>query len=235
VLRRLDHRWAIVIIAALTLVIWQLPYGRLILYPLSILATYAHEMGHGFTALLMGASFEKLELFADGSGRAFWSGEVGRIGRALIAAGGLVGPSIAGATGLALTSRPRLARHLLFALGCLMLLSIVLVVRSLFGFVFVTMFALLFIAFARAAGGRHAPLVLQLVGVNLCLAIFQDVRYMFSEGGVIAGVKHLSDTAVIADALLLPYWFWGALTAVFSFAVLALGIVLAFRFQPKEK
>jgi hypothetical protein len=235
VIRRFDHRWAIVIIAILTVVGWQLPYGRLVLYPLTILATYAHEMGHGFTAMLMGASFERLEMFADGSGRAFWSGEVGRIGRALIAAGGLVGPSLAGSFVLASTSKPRLARHLAFALGCLLLLSGVLVVRTLFGLAFVGLAAAMFIGFARLASGRHAPLALQLVGVNLCLAIFQDIDYMFSEGGVIAGVQHVSDSAAIADALFLPYWFWGALTAGFSFLVLGLGIYLAFRFQPKEK
>ena len=44
-----------------------------------------------------------------------------------------------------------------------------------------------------------------------------------------------SDSTAIAEALFLPYWFWGTVTAVFSFAVLVLGIYLAFRQQPKEK
>jgi hypothetical protein len=235
VLRSFDHRWAIVIIATLTLVVWQLPYGDLFLYPLTILATYAHEMGHGLSALIAGASFDRLEMFADGSGFARWSGEVGRIGQAFIAAGGLVGPSIAGASALAVSHRQRLARHVLLALGLLMLVSAVMVVRSLFGLVFVLAFGSLFLVLARVAGGRLAAFTLQLVGVNLCLAIFKDVHYMFSEGGVVGGVRRMSDSAVIADALLLPYWFWGALTAAFSFAVLALGIYLAFRRQPKEK
>ena len=71
--------------------------------------------------------------------------------------------------------------------------------------------------------------------MNLCLAIFKDVQYMFAEGGMVGGVKRMSDSAVIADALFLPYWFWGACTALFSFAVLTLGIYLAFRRQSKEK
>ena len=223
------------IIATLTLVVWQLPYGQLMLYPLSILATYAHEMGHGLMALLMGASFDRLAMFPDGSGFAVWSGDVGRIGRGLIAAGGLVGPSIAGASLLAVSHRRRLSRYVLMALGALMLFSLVMVVRSLFGLAFVGLFGALLLIFARVSGGRLAPLVLQLVGVNLCLAIFKDVHYMFSEGGVVDGVKRMSDSAAIADALFLPYWFWGGLTALFSCAVLALGIYLAFRQQPKEK
>ncbi len=233
--RTSDHRWAIVIIATLAVVIWQLPYGRLILYPLSILATYAHEMGHGLTAVLMGASFDNLQMFADGSGFARWHGDVGRIASGLIAAGGLVGPSIAGATLLAFTRKPRIARHLLLAVGAAMLLSVVLVVRNLFGLVFVGGLGALFVVLARAGRGRFAAFTLQLVGVSLCLAIFKDVEYMFSEGGLVGGVQRMSDSAAIADALFLPYWFWGGLTALFSFAVLALGIYLAFRNHPKEK
>ncbi|MBK7003394.1 MAG: M50 family metallopeptidase [Rhodoferax sp.] len=38
--------------------LWQLPYGHQVLYPLTLLATYAHEMGHGMTALLLGAEFD---------------------------------------------------------------------------------------------------------------------------------------------------------------------------------
>jgi hypothetical protein len=218
--------------ATLTVVGWQLPYGQLLLYPLSLLATYAHEMGHGFTALLMGASFHSLEIFPDGSGLAHWSGDVGRISRALIAAGGLVGPSIAGATLLAFSHRPRASKYVLIALGLLMLVSVVMVVRSLFGLVFVSAFGALFVVMART---RFASFTLQLAGVNLCLAIFKDLSYMFTDGGMVDGVKRMSDSAAIADALLLPYWFWGGLTALFSFLVLGLGIYLAFRRQSKER
>lgn len=223
------------IIGTLTVLVWQLPHGSQLLYPLTILATYAHEMGHGLTALLVGAEFNRLVMFPDGSGFANWSGDVGRIARAMIAAGGLVGPSIAGASLLALSHRKELAKWILLLLGAVMLFSAVVVVRSLFGLLFVSAFGALFVVLSRASGGRWAPLTLQLVGVNLCLAIFKDVHYMFSEGGVIDGVKRMSDSAAIAEALFLPYWLWGALTALFSFVVLALGIYLAFRQQSKER
>lgn len=224
---RFDHRHTILLIAVVTVVVWQVPYGPQVLYPLTILATYAHEMGHGLTALSMGASFDTLKMYADGSGLAHWHGDVGRIGRALIAAGGLVGPSIAGAGLLVLTRKPRLARWVLYALGGLMLLSVLLVVRSLFGFLFVTAIGLGLAGVAHLKRGRLAPLTLQLVGVQLCLAIFRDVGYMFSPGGLVGGVQRSSDSAAIAEALFLPYWFWGGLTAAFSFAVLGLGTYLA--------
>lgn len=232
---RLDHRHAILLIAVLTVVVWQVPYGPQILYPLTILATYAHEMGHGLTAVAMGASFESLQMFADGSGLAYWHGDVGRIGRGLIAAGGLVGPSIAGATLVALTRKPRLARWVLYGVGAAMLLSVLLVVRSLFGFLFVTGMGLVLAGIAHLRQGRFAPFTLQLVGVQLCLAIFRDIGYMFSAGGVVGGVQRMSDSAAIADALILPYWFWGGLTAAFSFAVLGLGTYLAWKRGKAER
>ena len=99
------HQRTLLLLSTLTIVvIWQLPYGRQILYPLTLLATFAHEMGHGLTAMLVGEQFDQLLLNADGSGVAMWRGNPGRLATALVAAGGLVGPSFAG-IGLLLVSR----------------------------------------------------------------------------------------------------------------------------------
>jgi hypothetical protein len=130
--------------------IWQLPHGRTLLYPLSLLATCAHELGHGFTALLLGARFESFALHADGSGLALWRGSPGRVHSALTAA-------------------------------------------------------------------------------ILCLSWLQDVGYMFSASASIDGLPHASDTAIIAQALWLPYWFWGGVIATVSLAILALGLWFAVR------
>lgn len=217
----------------LTVVAWQIPLGRLVVYPFTLLATYAHEMGHGLTAILMGASFEKFRMYADGSGVATWRGNVGAIARALISAGGLVGPSIAGVTILALSRKLKKPRVLLYFFGGAMLLSVVLVVRNLFGVVFVTAMAALLISVARYSPRRGASFLLQLLGAQLCLSVFRDIDYMFSRGAVVAGRRQLSDSAHIADALILPYWFWGALTAVFSLTVLAVGMYIALK--PEKK
>lgn len=226
---RLESKHFLGLAAVLTVALWQFHWGRLALYPFTLLATYAHEMGHGLTALLVGANFESLRMFPDGSGLARWTGSVGRVGRALVAAGGLVGPSVAGAILLAVSRRRRWAPYLLYVVGGLMLLSVLLFTRGWFAPVFVGVMGALLIGVARFAPGAGAAFVVQLVGVQLCLAVFRDVDYMFSPGGVVDGVQRPSDSAAIADALLLPYWFWGAGVAVFSFAVLGAGLWLALR------
>lgn len=214
----------LLLLAAATIVVaWQLPYGPQALYPLSLLATFAHEMGHGLTTLLVGEHFDRLLLHADGSGLAEWRGDPGRLARAAIAAGGLLGPSVAGVA-LLLAGSPRRARTLLGVFAAGLVFCVVLWVRNPFGMAFLLATAAVFAAAGRWLGDFAAAFVLHLLAAVLCLSWFRDLDYMFSAGVVVAGVARASDVAVIADALWLPYWFWGALVAALSLALLVLGL-----------
>lgn len=218
----------LILAAVLTFVIWQLPFGDLVLYPLSLLATYAHEMGHGLTALLVGGRFQALAVFPDGSGLAQWTGDVGRLGRAAVAAGGLLGPSIAGATLLAVSRNPRHATKLLLLIGLGMLASVALFVRNGFGVLFLLTVAGVLVTVARS-WPRAAPFTVQFIGVQLTVALFRDLDYMFSAGGVVNGQAHPSDSAAISQALVGPYWLWGALVAAVAALCLFLGLRVALR------
>ena len=213
--------------------IWQLPYGKQILYPLSLLATFAHELGHGLTALLVGASFDRLYLYADGSGLAVWQGPPNRMASALIAAGGLLGPTLMGVILLILSRSVRNIRYLLYALSLLMIISVALWTRNLFGIAFLLGFAALFVLSAKYLPETGATLVLNLIAVTLCLALFKDIDYMFSASALVDGVAHPSDTAHIAAALWLPYWFWGALITGLSLSLLAIGMWFACQAKPE--
>ncbi|HRD88377.1 MAG: M50 family metallopeptidase [Candidatus Accumulibacter sp.] len=210
-------------------IIWQLPHGRTLLYPLSLLATCAHELGHGVTAMLLGAHFERFALHADGSGLALWRGTPGRLDSALIAAGGLLAPSIAGSLLLILSRWPRLARMLLGLVGGSLVLVVAIWTRNLFGIAFLLCAALSFVLAAVWLNERGAIFVLRLTAAVLCLSWLQDVDYMFSASARIDGLPHASDTAIMAQALWLPYWFWGGVVATLSLAILALGLWLAVR------
>lgn len=217
-------RTLLILSTAATVLVWQLPYGRQMLYPLTLLATYAHEMGHGLTALLLGAQFDQLLLHADGSGMAVWHGNPGRIATALIAAGGLVGPTVAGITLLLLSRSPRFARAVLGTLALLLTVSMVLWSRNSFGAVFLMALAATLALAARVLPDTAAAFLLHLIAATLCLSWFTDLDYMFSAQAIVNGVAQPSDSAVMANALWLPYWFWGGVVAVFSLAVAALGI-----------
>jgi hypothetical protein len=91
------------------------------------------------------------------------------------------------------------------------------------------MFAICFISVTAgillliARSKNFSAFFVQLLGIQLCLSVFSDLDYMFSEGAVVNGQRQFSDVAQIEQALWLPYWIWGGLVALISFTVLALG------------
>ena len=217
-------RSLLVLTCLAVVVIWQLPYGRQILYPLSLLATFAHEMGHGLSALLVGARFEQMLLHFDGSGLAVWSGNPGRIATAFVAAGGLAGPTVAGAVMLLLTGSPRRSRAVLATLATLLVVCVLVWSRNAFGIVYLLTMAAAFGLAARFFNDSWASFLVHLVAVTLCLSWFSNLDYLFSSQAVVNGVSHPSDSAVMAQALWLPYWFWGGVVAGFSLACVVFGI-----------
>ena len=220
----MQSRSLLILSTLAVVVIWQVPYGRQLLYPLTLLATYAHEMGHGITALLTGSEFDQLVLHADGSGMAMWSGNPGRLATALIAAGGLAGPTFAG-IGLLLVSRnPRHARTILACLAALIVATVVLWSRNAFGVLFLISVAATLGIAARMLPPAAAFFLLHFIAATLCLSWFNHLGYLFSAQAVVNGVTLPSDSSVIAQALWLPYWFWGGAVALFSMAVTAWGI-----------
>ena len=203
----------LVVIAIVTVVLWQVPLGRTLLFPFTLLGTWFHEMGHGIASMLLGARFEELVIFPDASGFAYsaWPADTPGIFHAITAAAGLLGPSLAGAA-LIVASRSRKAtRAALFALGVLLALSTLIWVRSLAGWIVLPGFSVVILSIASLGKPRLQKFTIEFLGVQGAISIWRDLGYLFSDGGVVDGRSIVSDTGAIADVLLLPYWFWGAL------------------------
>ncbi|MFH1051461.1 MAG: M50 family metallopeptidase [bacterium] len=204
--------------AILTIIIWQVPGGYYILYPFTILGTWFHEMGHGLTALLFGGDFYYIKIQPDGSGIAVYAGALylGNFGRAFVAAGGPFGPTIAGALIIAATKKEKISFYLLPALGIILLLSVLFYIRSFFGIMIITLFGIIFLYISFKTDTKWKLLTLQLLGVQSCLSVYMNIGYLFSKGANIGGKQYLSDTGVMENALVLPYWFWGIMIIIFS-------------------
>lgn len=228
--RRLDQtsqaRFVLVASALVTAAVYLLPFGHMVTWPLLLVSTLAHELGHGVAALLVGGRFEALRMWADGSGMAIWSGDPGRLARAFVAAGGLVGPAVVAAACFLAGRRPRGARACLLAGAALLVLAALLVVRSLFGFVFVLLLATVLFLVAIWGGDGASQATLVFLAVQLALSVFSRGDYLFMKAATTAEGVAASDVAQIAAALLLPYWVWGAVCGAFSVAVLVLGVVV---------
>lgn len=219
----------LILAAIATVAIWRVPFGHQLLYPFTILSVWFHEMGHGLTALLLGGTFQKLELFANGSGVATHSGVMfgGRLGRALVAAGGPLGPAIAG-SGLIIAARwPTLSRWSLGALVVALLLSLIWI-RTLFGVIAIASWAAGIGAIAAWGPKWLREFVLPFLGVQACVSTYNQLSYLFTRAVQIDGQLLLSDSGQIARQLFLPYWFWGTLLGGISLGLLAISLLLTY-------
>ncbi|BAQ65817.1 M50 family metallopeptidase [Geminocystis sp. NIES-3709] len=213
-----------------TIVLWQFSWGNYILYPFSILATWFHEMGHGLTAMLLGGNFQKLVLFSNGSGVAYHSGHLflGRIGRALVSAGGLLGPAIAGSLFIISSRRYKTAHYTLMFLGCFLLISVLLWVRSFFGIIAITLWGLGIIYLSYKTDKEVQGFAIQFLGVQAIISCYHQIGYLFMNNAVINGRYMTSDTGQIAKQLFLPHWFWAILIIIATILLLFYSLRIAY-------
>jgi hypothetical protein len=102
-------------------------------------------------------------------------------------------------------------------------------VRNFFGVLFLLALAAALGLAAKFLPNAVAAFVVHLIAATLCLSWFNDLDYMFSSQAVVNGVVHPSDSALIAQALWLPYWFWGGVVAAFSLGAVTMGIAFTSR------
>lgn len=210
----------------LSLILPRIPYGRLLLYPFALLGTWAHEMGHGLTALATGGRFRRLVIYRNLDGLAYF--ETGSLRRVLVAAGGLLAPAVVGGGFIVLGSRESTAPFVLAGLAIALLVSLVLFVRNAFGWLSLALVGAALVPVAWWAPETVRVFVAQMVGIQLCVASWGSLNYMFTRHFHRAdGTLTDSDTQMIANVLLLPYWFWGAMIAALSFLILAGSFYLA--------
>ena len=207
-----DRAWVLAGIALASIILWQTELGSYLLYPFTILATWFHEMGHGIAAMLTGRGFERLLIFSDGSGVTHSLGPADgyRLTDALIAASGPLGPAIAGALLIVSSRSPQAERAALAVLGGALILSTLIWVRSLTGWLVLPPLGIALILLALGGSLAWQRFVIQLLGVQACISVWRQFDYLFSPGGSVDGQLQRSDTGAIADVLFLPYWVWGA-------------------------
>lgn len=222
-------RVVLVVSVSLTALLYLIPQAAALAYPFMLLSTVAHEMGHGVTALAVGGSFHRLEMWNDGSGVAQVATPDSRLGRALVAAGGLIGPAVVAALAFAVGRTERGARRALLAFSAILLLAIVLVVRGWFGLFFFAFVLVLCAVVAAKASGDVAQLVLVFLAVQLALSVFSRGDYLFTPVAETSAGAMPSDVGQIAQALWLPFWFWGAACGLASIAVLLYGLRIYWR------
>ena len=194
------------------------PFGNYLIYPFYLLTTWFHEMGHGMTAELMGQDFQRLKIFADGSGWAesFVANDASPVVNAAIAAGGPLAPSIIGSLLIVASAHEKAWRPTLIALAVTIFVSVIIYVRSEVGVAVLPIIGALLVLLAWKANDGLVRFSLQFLGILAAISMFQDWDYLFSEGGMVGGQPMISDTGQIEAALFLPHWFWAAAIVLMS-------------------
>lgn len=221
-------RAALIGSALVTAALFAIPFGGFLIYPLLLLSTLAHELGHGLAALLTGGEFRDFYLWPDGSGMAVHSAAEGALRDAFVSAGGLVGPALVAALAFVLARRPAVARLALAGLALVCFALDVLVVRNSFALAYVGVVGVLLLGFSRARPAL-AQGALVFFAVQLALSVFSRADYLFTPTAITAAGAMPSDSAQIAAALGGSYWLWGAACGLFSVLVLVLGLWLFVR------
>ncbi|TWJ08901.1 M50 family metallopeptidase [Altererythrobacter ishigakiensis] len=205
-----------------------LPFGNYLIYPFMILATWFHEMGHGLTALAFGYEFERLVIYSNGSGLAESSlpADASRFSRALIAAGGPLGPSLIGAALILASAKEKFWRPALYLLAFAIAISTGIWVRSSTGWFVLPAISVGLGLLAWRGKAGLVRFMLQFLGMLAALSMFMSWDYLFMESARIGGQVILSDTGAIEANLFLPHWFW-ALTLI-AIATLLIGASLKY-------
>lgn len=211
----------------------SLPLGTYLIYPFAILTTWFHEMGHGITALLMGQDFERLMIFADGSGVAESrvASDISPFASAAIAAGGPIAPCVFGSLLIVASAHEKLWRPALWILAGVIFASVIIYVRSVVGYAVLPLVALGIALVAWKASPGVTRFVLQFLGLLGAMSMLRDFNYLFTEEAVIGGREMLSDTGQMEAALLLPHWIWAALILV----VCAVMVGASFKYALSDK
>ncbi|SEK84267.1 Peptidase M50B-like [Aquimarina amphilecti] len=206
--------------AIVVVILWQLPYFGWFQYPFRLLGTWFHEMGHGLMAVLLGGSFEHLEIYENGGGVAYYhlggSYVSPFIGNALVAAGGLLGPAVIGALLIMSAKSHRNSMIALRVLIGVMILSLLLWIRSFWGVSVMSGFAIFLFVITLFKSRKLEVVVILFLGLQSVLSTYLQLDYLFTKQFERDGAIQISDTQAIAENTFGTYWMWAILIILMS-------------------
>lgn len=219
---------AIALLASLLL--WNLPFGGVLLYPFKLLATWFHELSHALLMLITGTGVKRVVIYRDTSGLAYSSELQGPIARPIIAAAGYMGTALWGALLLVVTPNGRAARIAMLVLAGLLCATALLVVDPSEGDYFGPL-ATAGIGAASAAVALFVPerwrvAVAHFVAAQLCVNALLDIRVLLRPSQLVNGAfagysdAHSMAASTFGTRETWAVWFWAITWLVWSLVVL---------------
>jgi hypothetical protein len=224
--------------AALSIILWFVPYAEILSYPFRIFVTFIHEGGHALAALLTGNSVQSLSIALNASGETYTT-QGGTFSQMFVSSAGYLGAMSFGALLLVLIRRAVAARIVLAGSAVVILL-----LTSIFGlfkplvsgswvslsgipFTFFAGIALAIglLAVARFASPRVATFVLSMLAVQCVLNALLDLKTVFFLSSPFAPSVP-NDAVNMANATHIPAIIWAILWIVLAFGILSIALRL---------
>jgi hypothetical protein len=220
---------AIALIASL--ILWNLPFGGVVLYPFKLLATWLHELSHGLAMILTGAGFDRVVIYRDTSGLAYAYTSVGAFGTAIIAAAGYMGTPLWGALLLVITPNAKAARSALIVLGSLLVITTLLVIApspdgDRFGQYVTPAIGAAIALVGIMLPARARVFVAHFIAAQSCVNALLDIRVLLRPlqvvGGKSAGMSDAQNMAfsTFGTTETWAVWTWAIIWLAWSLAVL---------------
>jgi preprotein translocase subunit SecG len=231
--RQEQRTLAVALLASLLL--WNLPFGGLVLYPFKLLATWLHELTHGLVMTLTGPGFEAVIIYRDTSGLAYAKTSMTGWCVPFIAAAGYMGTPLWGALILRLTPTARRARIVLGVLGVLLVVSAFTVISidddgSTFGPWAVGVMGGALIIVALIVPPRIRRLLAHFVAAQACINAMLDIRVLLRPSQMVGGSSAASSDATsmalstFGTTADWAVWTWAGIWLAWSLAVLYLSL-----------
>lgn len=215
----------LLLITLALLVCMNIPYVKWVLYPFEIFSTWIHELCHGFAALFAGGAIDRLEVYPDTSGLAYTS--VASARRGFVISAGYQGTAVVGCLLLLFRRTKRGPRTGTVAVAALMVLSCLLWIRNVFGFVAILVMGLALAGVGWKLPSAHMRNVYVVLAVTCALNAITSVRGLFGDNQQVNGEPSSTDAHSMAEFAGGTSTGWAVLWLCLALASTVVGILFA--------
>jgi hypothetical protein len=216
--------------AAISVVLWFIPFAEILTYPFRIFVTFIHEGGHAIAAVLTGNSVDSLSVAANASGETYTT-QGGLLSQMFVSSAGYISSMAYGALLLVFIRRSIAARAVLIgSAGIVLTLTLIYGVfkpvvlgGAWSGIPFTllagTLLTVGLVAVAKFAGARLASFFVSFLAVQLVLNALLDLKTVFFLSTPF-GPTVPTDAMNMANATGVPAIFWAVMWISLSLGIL---------------
>jgi hypothetical protein len=216
----------ILALGLVSILLWNVPILKIVLYPFWLFNTYIHELAHVIAIRISGGRYQRFEIYPNLGGVTPFLGRPNWF----IASAGYVGSSLFGAFLILLTTSAIPARAVLMGLGMFIGLMCLLFVGNLYGmFMGLALAALIYYA-GWQLDDEGAASVLLFLAVQSILSSFYSLVILVRASR--SGRRTESDAERMQHLTAVPALFWALFWCVIALLVLVWSITIAYRDLP---